>query len=229
MAPQSTTGRSGPGCFGYGCFIAVVLFSVVIGGVAYYGVKSIREAVVKYTTTSAPPLPMQPVDESSAQSGGAKFQMLKEAFEKSQPLSMELSESELRAIVTRLGWAERVSVSLIGEEINLLFSIPLRELGEWKAGSLVFGDLTSRAIRGETLGRVSVVDGVISVKLSKLILNDQQLEDMPRGHAADWIVGAINEAVTSEGEVVEEGKAPMRLKGIRTASVQGGRLLVELK
>lgn len=225
----SRQGRSGPGCFGYGCVIAVVLFTTVIGGVAFYGTRSVRKAVEQYTTVSAPPLTIAAVDSAYVESGRAKLEGLKAAFQNSSSFTGEFSQDELRAIIQSSPWKDRILLSLAGDEFDAAFSFPLKALGEWQAASFLFGDLPERALRGNAKGRCSISEGKVKLTLSQLVLNDRTLEDMARGHAANWIVGAFNAAFNDEALHDSKEGVPESLQKIRKAEIGNNRLLIELR
>ena len=224
--PQS---RSRPGCFGYGCLIALVLFTVVIGGVSLYGIKSVRQAVEQYTADSALPLDVPPVDSGAIESGASKLAALKKAYAEGVAYNAELSEAELQGIIQSSQWRDKLRVALAGDQAAATFSFPLSDLGDWKAASVLFGDVGARALRGDAQGRFEIQDGKASLTLSKLHLNERPLEDMARAHAADWVLGAFNAAVAGSNPASDNTQPPDALKRIQKIAVQGDRVIVQLR
>jgi hypothetical protein len=206
-----------------------VLFTVVIGGVSLYGVRSVREALEQYTSDSALPLDVPPVDSSAIASGASKLAALKKAYSEGAAYRAELSEAELQGIIQSSPWRDKLRVSLAGDEVAAMFSFPLSDLGDWQAASVLFGDVGARALRGDAQGRFEISEGKASLKLSTLHLNKRPLEDMARAHAADWVVGAFNSAVAGNNPPSESNQTPDTLKQIQKIAVQGGRITVQLR
>jgi hypothetical protein len=206
-----------------------VLFTVVIGGVTLYGVKSVRQAVEQYTAQSAPPLDSIAVDSVTMESANSKFVALQKAYSERTPHSIELSEGELNAIIQSSSWRNKVRVLVVGDELAATFSFPLSDLGDWQAASIIFGDIGGRALRGDAQGRFVISDGKASLTLSKLNLNQRPLEDMARSHAAEWMMGAFHAAVSDDGPSVDRSEPPEALKRIEKIAVEDGRLKVQIR
>jgi hypothetical protein len=201
----------------------------VIGGVTLYGVKSVRQAVEQYTSQVAPPLEMPPVDPSAAESGSIKFTALRKAYNEGTPYTVEFSEGELMGIIQSSPWKDKLRVALVDNEMAVTFSFPLSDLGDWKAASVLFGDIGGRALRGDAQGRFEILEGKASLNLSKLRLNDRPLEDMARAHAAEWVLGAFNAAVAGNKPIADSAQPPEDLKRIQRMVVQAGRLTIQLR
>lgn len=222
------TRQSPPGCFGYGCLIAVVLFSVVIGGIALWAHKSIQSAVRQYTSESAPLLPISSVSNETISAATDKANRLKAAAASGERFSVNFTGEELRGIISATPFNGRLDLSLVGEEAAVQFSIPLSEVGDWEAASYLVNDIASRAIRGSARGVVEVTDGKLSLKLSGLTLNDVELGEMARGHAAEWIVGAITSVVQDEPGS-QEASSTLPLEKIHSLKIAGGTLYIQLQ
>jgi hypothetical protein len=224
------TNRSGPGCFGYGCLIAVVLFTVVIGGTAYWARKGIRTAVQQYTVESAPTLDIPPVGQEAVSAGLSKFAQVKEALATERPVSVSLSEDELRGVIQASPFKDRLEVSLASGEPSVRFSMPLSIFGGWEAASFLVDDIAKRSVHGSAQGNVSIIDGKPSLRLSALTLNNVQLGEMPRGHAEEWILGAIVSYAggqpSGKNEFKTDGTWINRVKSLR---IEQGAVKLELK
>jgi hypothetical protein len=220
--------HSPPGCFGYGCLIAVVLFSVVIGGIALWGHRSIKSAVRHYTSESAPLLPVSLVSDEVMTAATDKVNRLKAAAARGEHFSVTFTGDELRGIIASTPFKGRVDVSLVAEEAAVQFSVPLSQVGNWEAASYLVSDIASRAIRGSARGVVGVTDGKLSLRLSGLTLNDVELGEMARGHAAEWIVGAISSVVQDEAGDQQNSSASA-LEKVRSLRIAGGNLYLELQ
>jgi hypothetical protein len=220
--------RSGPGCFSYGCLIAAVLFTTVIGGVAYWARQGLRGAVKQYTTETAPVLEVASVRPDVMSSGVTKFNQIQAAMDGRQPLSVSLSEDELRGIIEAGPFKGRLDVQLEGDQTSARFSVPLALLGDWQAARFLVDDIATRAIRGSAQGRFSITDGKPELRLSGLTLNESALGEMARGHAEEWLVGALvaTGADISSGEVAA---VPSWLSRIRTLRVEQGSVKIDLQ
>ena len=226
MPNNSVTSRSGPGCFGYGCLIATVLFTVVFGGIALYSVKSIRSAVEKYTTTTPSSIVPATTDDAVTVSAHGRLTELVSAFNERRAHKVVFSETELRALLNQTSWHDRADATLVGDELKVSFAFPLSVLGDWKAASAIVGDITERQVAGTAQGNVLVRDGVVSIKLSHLTLNGHQLEEMAQGHASEWLTGAVNSML--DDYLGTEGGVGRRAR-IRSLAVVEGSVQVELQ
>jgi hypothetical protein len=206
-----------------------VLFTVVIGGVTLYGVKSMRQAVEKYTSQTAPPLDSIVVDPATTEIANAKFVALKKAYSERASHSVELSEGEINALIQSSSWKNKVRVALVGDELAATFSFPLSDLGSWQAASMLLGDIGGRALRGDAQGRFAIADGKASLTLSKLNLNQRPLEDMARSHAAEWILGAFNAAMVGDNTAGDNSALPEVLTRVEKVALQDGRVTVQIR
>ena len=221
--------RSRPGCFGYGCLIAVVLFTVVIGAVAYRAWTSLQQATARYTSTCAPPLVVEPVLPDAAIAGRERYRELVQAFSTSQPSSVSFSEAELRGLVQSSDLKDALDLSIVQDELALRFSLPLALLGEWEAASMVVSDIATRSIVGSAkIKATSTRDGKVQLSFSELVLNDSTLGDLARGHAADWVLGAAQATIsaylkaTSQPDVIVADR-------LRSISISDNKITVEFK
>ncbi len=223
-----SSNRSGPGCFSYGCVIAVVLFTTVIGGVAYWARQGLRGAVQQYTADSAPMLEIASVGAEVVSSGVAKFQQIKAAFDGGKPLSISFSEAELRGIIEAGTLKDRLDLRLEGDQPSVRFSLPLELLGDWQAASFLVDNIAKRAIRGSAKGSFSITDGKPTLRLSELTLNDTLLGDMARGHAEEWLVGALA-AASGDALPGEAAAQPSWLSRIRSLRLEQGNVKLDLQ
>jgi hypothetical protein len=214
--------RSGPGCFTYGCLIAIVLFSLAIGGIWFYAKRSIGTAVDKYTANTGIALKDISVDSVVVREGVTKFFQLQDALNARAPIALSFTSAELQGLVSTTPWRDWVRVDLGANNLSAQFSIPLAALGDWYAASFVVGKVKDRFLTGSSQCQVSIRDGALKVSFSELVLNGEQLEDMPRGHAAEYVVGAINEMGA------ENDSKLSLLKRFKSLEVVDGKLVVEV-
>jgi hypothetical protein len=220
---QSAAPRRGPGCFGYGCLIATVIFCLVIGGAWFVGLRSIRGAVKRYTATSVEPLAPMSIEASAENAARLKWDQLNAAALAGQNLSLEFTEGEVQALIHSTAWRDWVRVSLEGDEAGLSFSFPLGALGDWVAASFLVGDIKDRGLVGSARVRLARGESGLHVSFQELVLNDQVLEDLPRGHAGDWVSGAFLNALKDP----ELGASlPPVCKSLQDVQMRDGRLVV---
>lgn len=222
---QARTYAGQPGCFVYGCLIATVLFCLVIGSVWFFGLRSMRSAVDQYTVESSEPLPVLAVDGATASAALDKLQQLRTAVQKGTPATIELSDREIQALISETTWRDRLHVTITGGEMSLNFSFPLGVLGQWSAASRLVGDISQRSLVGKIRGSFALKEGKPKLGFSELVLNNKVLEDLPRGHAAEWVVGAVAHAM-ADPEV--QGAASPVVKRLREVVIRDGRLLISV-
>jgi len=220
---RSGTARRGPGCFGYGCLIATVIFCLVIGGAWFVGLRSIRGAVGKYTAQSAEPFAAIAIESSAETSARLKWEQLSSAAAAGQTLSHEFTEGEVQALIHSTPWRDWVRVSFVGDEASLRFSFPLSAVGDWLAASFLVGDIKDRGLVGNARVRLMRKDGALFVSFQELVLNEQFLEDLPRGHAGDWVSGAF--ANTLQDPALASSLPPV-FKALQSVEVRDGRLII---
>lgn len=223
MTSSNIPRRAGPGCFGYGCLIATVIFCVVIGSVWFFGLRSMRSAVDQYIAREFTPLAPIAVRSEAASSALRKIGELQAAGREDRALEVEFSDQEVQALIDATPWKNWLRVGFSGDEVSLTFALPLAALGEWKAASLLVGDISERALVGNARCRFHLSDKKPKLSFSELVLNGHSLEDLPRGHAGEWITGAIAQAAQdTESEVA----SVETLRKLREVKIKDGKLAV---
>lgn len=215
--------RSGPGCFAYGCLIATVIFCVVMGSIWFFGLRSMRSAVEQYTAARSESFSPVSIDPSITTTALRKVNDLDGAVRAEQTLTVEFSEQEVQALIEQTPWRNWMRMGLQGEDVSLKFSFPLAALGDWAAASFLVGDIKERFLVGSAKCRLALKDSKPQLAFSELVLNDKTLEDLPRGHAAEWVVGAVSHGIESSKV---EGSFPPALRGLREVVVRDGLLVV---
>jgi hypothetical protein len=178
-----------------------------------------RTAVNQYTvsdyTLEGGGITPRAVEPAVLQSARGKGDAILSAYNSNRELKISLTADEIRAFVSVSPWQRMLEPAVEGNELILRFSFPLAMLGEWGAAKMIVPDITSRGVSGSAAGAFSISNGVPNLKLSKLVLGDSELGDMARGHAAEWIVGAL----------VDSGKLSARLRSLQ---VVAGEVQLEL-
>jgi hypothetical protein len=153
----------GRGCFFYGCLTSVVLL-LLASLLVFLGVRFVRNKLNAYT--DAQPLKMPKVEMTDAE-----FQILQQrmkafaaALEQGKPLEpLSLNERDLNALIglspNTKELADKVHVSLNGNEVKGMVSIPLSGLGWLGKGRYLNGDATFK---------VSLENGVLIVTAQEI-------------------------------------------------------------
>lgn len=228
-----STQKLGLGCFGYGCIIAIAIFTLVIGGTAWWVTSSIRKGVHEYTVESASPISVTDVDPAVAVIAKNKMNALLQALDSGGPIAVTFSGAEVRAIIQSSAWRDKLDCEFKDEQVQLRFSFPLSMLGEWGAAQVLVGGLSRRWIAGRAAGTISFRDGELHISLSELILGSKEMGDIARGHAVEWIVGAIQSVLAAESstdDAESEKKLITRtpLSSLKSLQVKDGALAIEL-
>jgi hypothetical protein len=213
------------GCFTYGCGFALILSIVVFGGLGYYYVNSLRSAFNEYSSERPPALPPLQVDSSVSDAASAKFETLRSAVAQKATSQQTFSEAELNGLISKSVAKDAVRVSVAGDEVAAQFSFTPALFGDWRSARLVLGSSYERFFNGTCKAKVSVNNGVATVNFTELNLNGHTLEDMARGHASQWVSGAIN-ATAMEGSDGAETKP--YVSAIRYLVVKDGRVEVSV-
>lgn len=223
---MNVSGRTGPrlGCFGYGCAIAVVLMVATFGGMGYYVIKSIRTAVTVYTVENPPKLEVPPTDPAMAATARSKLEVVALAVRDNTATVQELTGEEIRAFIQSTSWRDFVVVSLDQNRVHFDFSFPLTALGEWTSARFLLGNLTERGVYGSADGSFSITNGIFKVSFSTLTLNGKVLEDMARGHASEWVSGALN---SWGAEAAKEDRASIVAPNV-SVEIRDGKAIVSV-
>lgn len=186
-----------------------------------------RSAVEQYTARTAELLPSVTIDPSVTSKAQSMLGELRRAVAEKQNLQAEFTEQEVQALIDQSTWRDWVRIGLNGEEATVRFSFPLAALGDWEAASFVVANLKERFLVGDARGRFGLSAGKPTLSFSHLVLNDNQLEDLPRGHAAEWVLGAVSHSIEASPTEEAVGDSPIsRLRNLREVSIRDSRLVV---
>lgn len=213
------------GCFTYGCGFALILSIVVFGGLGYYYVTSLRSAFDEYSSERPPALPPLQVDNAVSDAAFAKLDNLRDAVAQNATARQAFSEAELNGLLAKSVAKDAVRVSVAGDEVAAQFAFTPALFGDWRAARLVLGGSYNRFFNGTCKAKVAVNNGVASVNFTELTLNGHALEDMARGHASQWVSGAIN-ATAMEGS--EGAEVKPYVSAIRSLVVKDGAVEVSV-
>ncbi len=225
MNKKTSGGGARFGCFTYGCGFALLLSIVVFGGLGYYYVTSLRAAFKEYSAEQPPALPPIVVDSAVSDAALTKLAAVRESIAQTTASRQTFSEAELNALISRSIARDAVRVELAGEDVSAQFAFSPSLFGEWRAAELVLGSAYHRFFNGSCKAKVSVNNGVASVNFTELNLNGHTLEDMARGHASQWVSGAIN---ATSMENTDGAQEKPYVSAIRSLIVKDGTVEVSV-
>lgn len=165
------------GCFFYGCLTSVVLM-LLAGLLVFLAVRFVRNQIYAYT--DAQPLKMPKVEMMDAE-----FQVLEQrvksfarALDEGKTLEpLTLNERDLNALLAQSAntkeLADKVHVSLNGNEVKGMISLPLSSLGWLGKG---------RYLNGEATFKVSLENGVLMVTAQEIRVKGQPIPESVMSH-----------------------------------------------
>lgn len=222
-----TLQRRQPGCFGYGCLIALVLFLLVGGFVGYWVVSSVREAAQLFSSDTPEPLPAaQPVDEGEIRAVKGKVEALLKTLENPSGSGEYIfSAREVQAALASMNqfvaFQEHARIELNGDEVKLAFSFKPSELGAWpSSANFLLKDAMTKYFNGAAQGKFEVLDGHCDLKLSSLRLQSETLDDDGLKPAQEWIRDVVCQSLLG---------GPAVTSRLRELSIKNGQVKVVVK
>jgi len=218
-APQ----KRGLGCLGYGCIFATVMICVIIGGLFLIARSAMRTAVTRFTTEQPVAVPTVSFDATAQASADAKFEELRRLWNDSTAQGqVTLSQTDVLGLLGGTVFSGKLFVELQDDAIAGTFSFPMTALGEWNAAKPIIGDYLNRYLTGNAQAKVSVTNGVASVKFNQLVLNGQFFDGDALKEADEWVSGFLN----SPTEDPQDAKKRAR---IDSAKIAHGQVEIAIK
>lgn len=222
MAQQAAQKR-GFGCLGYGCFIAVLIIALTIGGLFWLARSAMRNAVQSFTTEQPAVVPTIALDEGVRAGFSSKVEEFKRVMADPQASGeFTFSQSDLNAALGDTPFNGKAFVELHGDVMASTFSFPLRALGEWQAARWIIADYLDRYVTGSARAKLSVTDGIATVTFDELVLNGQVFDGDALKEASEWVSGFVN----SQGGSAESQRSRAR---IASARVENGSAVVKVR
>lgn len=146
------------GCLFYGCLTAIVLL-LLAGLMAFLAVRFVRNKLDAYTDTQPMKLPKVEMTDTEYQNLQERVKSFGVTLDQGKPGEpLMLNEREINALIARSenakAFADKVYVSVNGNEVKGQVSIPLSGLG-WLGNG--------RYLNGEAVFKVSLENGVLIV------------------------------------------------------------------
>ena len=172
---DSTTTPPAPkrrGCFFYGCLTAVVLL-LLAGLLAFLAFRFARNTLDAYTDTQPMNLPKVEMTDAEFQNLEERVKSFSATLKQGKPGEpLMLNEREINALIARTAntkeLADKVHVSLQGNEVKGQVSIPLSGLGWVGKG---------RYLNGEAVFKVSLENGVLIVTAQSVEVKGEPLPE----------------------------------------------------
>lgn len=207
-------GRRGPGCFLWGCIIAVVL---VVGGMAavlgggYYMYAQMRD---KYTDTQPMALPEIPLSQEERQSVKERFDRFREAVDAGEPAEpLILDEDEVNTLIAESDsedtMKDSVRVQIEDDTVKGQISVPLDDVP--------LPGLKGRYFNGSAELRGSLKDGRLEVYIENASVKG---EPVPENVMAEM----RKENLTAE--IMNDPEARKTLEKLESLEVRDGRVVI---
>ena len=173
--PDPTTSpppRKGRGCLFYGCLTCVVLL-LLVGVLAVVAIRFVKNQVNAYTDSQPMKLPRVEMTDAEFQKLDERAKAFGDAMEKGKPAEpLILTERDINALIARAAnmkeLADKVYVSVNGNEVKGQVSIPLARLGWLGKG---------RYLNGEATFNVSLENGVLIVTAREIKVKGKPLPE----------------------------------------------------
>jgi hypothetical protein len=222
MAQQAAQKR-GFGCLGYGCFIAVLIIALTIGGLFWLARSAMRNAVENFTTEQPAAVPTIALVEGARAGFSSKVEEFKRVMADPRASGeFTFSQYDLNAALGDTPFNGKAFVEFQGDVMASTFSFPLRALGEWEAARWIIADYLDRYVTGSARAKLSVTDGIATVTFDELVLNGQVFDGDARKEASEWVSGFVN----SQGGSADAQRQRSR---IQSAGIRDGVVAVRIR
>ena len=173
--PDPTTSpppRKGRGCLFYGCLTCVVLL-LIMAVLAVVAIRFVKNQVNAYTDSQPMKLPRVEMTDAEYQQLDQRVKAFGDAMEKGKPAEpLILAERDINALIVKAAnlkeLADKVYVSVNGNEVKGQVSIPLSRLGWLGKG---------RYLNGEATFNVSLENGVLMVTAREIKVKGKPLPE----------------------------------------------------
>lgn len=160
------------GCLFYGCLTAIVLL-LLAGLMAFLAVRFVRNKLDAYTDTQPMKLPKVEMTDTEYQNLQERVKSFGVTLDQGKPGEpLMLNEREINALIARSenakAFADKVYVSVNGNEVKGQVSIPLSGLG-WLGNG--------RYLNGEAVFKVSLENGVLIVTAQSVKVKGSSLPE----------------------------------------------------
>ena len=207
--------RKRRGCLFYGCLTSLVLL-VIVCVMAFFAVHFFRNRINAYTDSAPMKLPKVEMAQAEFKELQGRVKSFGEALDQGKPTEpMILTERDLNALLADAPntkeLADKVYVSLTGDQVKGQVSIPLTGLGWLGKGRYLNGDATFN---------VSLENGVLIVTASEVRVKGQPLPDS--------IMSRLRQENLAK-DVYKDPKNAEAIRKFQSLEVQDGRVIVRAR
>jgi hypothetical protein len=214
-SPTPPPARKGRGCFFYGCLTCLVLL-VIVCVMAFFAVRFVRNRINDYTQSAPMKLPRVEMPDAEFKQLEGRVKSFGEALDQGKPTEpLMLTERDVNALIVNAPntkeLADKVYVSLTGDQVKGQVSIPLTGLGWLGRGRYLNGDATFN---------VSLENGVLIVTAREIRVSGTPLPD------------SVMSQVRQENLAKEAYKDPKNAEAIRkleSIQVQDGQVIIKAR
>ena len=216
--PDPTTSpppRKGRGCLFYGCLTCVVLL-LILAVLAVVAIRFVKNQVNAYTDSQPMKLPRVEMTDAEYQQLDERVKAFGDAMEKGKPAEpLILAERDINALIVKAAnlkeLADKVYVSVNGNEVKGQVSIPLSRLGWLGKG---------RYLNGEATFNVSLENGVLIVTAREIKVKGKPL---PESFMSQW----RHENLAKEA--CKDPKSAEAIRKLDSIQVQESQVLIKAR
>ena len=207
--------RKRRGCLFYGCLTSLVLL-VIVCVMAFFAVRFVRNRINAYTDAAPMKLPKVEMAQAEFKELQGRVKSFGDALDQGKPTEpMILTERDLNALLADAPntkeLADKVYVSLTGDQVKGQVSIPLTGLGWLGKGRYLNGDATFN---------VSLENGVLIVTASEVRVKGQPLPDS--------IMSRLRQENLAK-DVYKDPKNAEAIRKFQSLEVVDGRVIVRAR
>lgn len=207
--------RKRRGCLFYGCLTCLVLL-LIVGLMAFLAVRFVKSQVNTYTDAAPMKLPKVEMGEAEFKELQGRVKSFGDALDQGKPTEpMILTERDLNALLADAPntkeLADKVYISLTGDQVKGQVSIPLTGLGWLGKGRYLNGDATFN---------VSLENGVLIVTASEVRVKGQPLPDS--------IMGRLRQENLAK-DVYKDPKNAEAIRKFQSIQVQDGQVIIKAR
>ena len=212
---STPTGGKRRGCLFYGCLTMVVL-ALLLCVAAYFTVRLVKNQIYSWTDSAPVKLPKVEMTENEFSALSQRVKAFSDAMDQGKAaVPLVLTDRDINALIARApngrDWADKIHVSLDGDQIKGQVSFPLDQLVPFGKG---------RYLNGEATLRVSLENGVLHVTVQEV---------KARGKALPEVFMKEMRKQDFAQQVLQDPKSAEAVKKLESIQVQDSRLTIKAR
>jgi len=205
--------RQGRGCLFYGCLTCLALLAIVCV-MAFFAVRFVKNQVVSFTDATPMKLPKVEMSDAEFKQLDARVKSFDEALDQNKPTApLLLAERDVNALISHgpitKELADKVYVSVSGDELKGQVSFPLTALG-WLG--------TGRYLNGDAAFNVSLENGVLIVTVREVRVKGRPLPEV--------VMGQLRRENLAR-EAYKDAKHAEVIRKLESIQVQDGQVVIK--